>query len=107
MTTSASKPHASPGVRRYLVHLSCVHNEITGDCRYLVRVQPWTPRSSGRTQAQERSFGDERGLIEAINPLLPAGSDVRNVLGCIESAEGFLYLLYLNPKQAASLGWHG
>ena len=71
-----------------------------------MRIQPWTPRSSSRTaQAQERFFEDEYELMQALNPLLPSGSDVRNVLSHIEGRDGFLYLLHLNPEQATILGW--
>ena len=71
-----------------------------------MRIQPWTPRSSGsRVKPQERLFEDEYELMQVINPFLPGGSDVRNVLSHIESPEGFLYLLHLNPEQARIPGW--
>jgi len=54
---------------------------------------------------REHDFGDEFELVEAVNPLLPEGSDVRDVLAHIESQEGFLYLLHLTAEQAARLGW--
>jgi hypothetical protein len=41
-----------------------------------------------------------------MNPLLPRGSDVRDVLSHIESPDGFLYLLHLSSEEAAHLGWH-
>lgn len=105
MTAYGRKSHA-PGTRRYLIHLSCAQEENTGNCRYLLRIQPWTPRNSARRPpARERFFDDELALAEAVNPLLSGGSDVRNVLSFIESAEGFLYLLHLNPEQAKTLGW--
>ena len=104
MRTEFKSPEPS-GTRRYLVHLSCVQEETTGICRYLLRIQPWHRRSVRRIQPQERLFEDEYELIETLNPLLPEGSDVRNVLSYIESPEGFLYLLNLNPEQARTLGW--
>jgi hypothetical protein len=105
MKTSARKSQEPPGTRRYLVHLSCVPEGIAGSCRYLMRIQPWTPRgTASRIQAQERLFDDEYELVQAINPFLPGGSDVRNVLSHIEGPEGFLYLLDLNPEQARILG---
>ena len=48
---------------------------------------------------------DEYELIETINPLLPHGSDVRDVLSHIESPDGFIYLLYLSSEEAERLGW--
>lgn len=48
---------------------------------------------------------DEYELIETINPLLPRGSDIRDVLSHIESPDGFLYLLYLSAEEANRLGW--
>ncbi len=100
------KTQRPSGTRRYLVHLSCVPEESTGSCRYLMRIEPWTPR--GRTnpvQAKERLFEDEHEVAQTVNPFLPCGSDVRNVLSDIESPEGFLYLLHLSSEQAAILGW--
>jgi hypothetical protein len=58
-------------------------------------------------ESQERLFTDEDELIRTINPLLPRGSDIRNVLTNIGTAEGFLYLLRLSLKEAELLGWHG
>lgn len=106
MRTPARKSQTPFGARRYLVHLSCVPEETTGNFRYLMRIRPWTPRSNARhLLPQERLFEDEYELMRAVNPLLPGGSDVRNVLSYIESPEGFLYLLHLNPEQAQTLGW--
>ena len=56
-------------------------------------------------RTRERVFTDECELIETINPLLPRGSDVRDVLTHIESPDGFLYLLHLKSEQPAGLGW--
>ncbi len=108
MKTPGGKSPAPSGTRRFLIHLSCAHDETTGDCRYRLRIQPWTPRiGKRRPQAHEVLFEDEYELIRAVNPILPDGSDVRNVLSHIESPEGFLYLLHLNPQQAGTLGWRG
>jgi hypothetical protein len=92
--------------RRYLVHLSCANGESNTNCGYTARIRIWTPRSI-RAATYERAFGDECELIEAINPLLPHGSDVRNVFSHIESPEGFFYLLHLRCKEAEQLGWRG
>lgn len=106
MRTPARKSQTRSGARRYLVHLSCVPEETTGSFRYLMRIRPWAPRSSApHFQPRERLFEDEYELMRALNPLLPGGSDVRNVLSHIESPEGFLYLLHLKPEQAQTLGW--
>lgn len=106
MRTPARKSQTRSGARRYLVHLSCVPEETTGNFRYLMRIRPWAPRSAARRfQPRERLFEDESELMRAFNPLLPHGSDVRHVLSYIERPEGFLYLLQLNPEQAQTLGW--
>jgi hypothetical protein len=91
--------------RRYLVHLCCAHDEVSRAWRYIARIQLWATRSSVRTKTQERVFTDEYELIETINPLLPHGSDVRNVISHIESSDGFLYLLLLSSEEAGHLGW--
>lgn len=93
------------GTRRYLVHLFCAQGDNPGERRYVLRIQPWKPRSSRSAPAQERLFDDEFELIQAINPMLPSGADVRHVLSYIESPDGFLYLLHLNSEQASTLGW--
>jgi hypothetical protein len=105
MTRSAQIRSRVPRRRRYLVNLCCVHDEGSGACRYVARIQLWTTRSSIHTKRYERVFTDEHELIETINPLLPHGSDVRNVISHIETPDGFLYLLYLSSKEASSLGW--
>jgi len=108
MKTPVRKSQTPSGARRYLVHLSSVLEETTGNFRYLMRIRPWTARSSARhPRPQERLFEDEDELMQTVNPLLPDGSDVRNVLSYIESPDGFLYLLQLNPEQAQILGWRG
>jgi len=82
-----------------------MHNEGSLACRYIANVQLWTVRNSAHAKTKQYAFVDEYELIETINPLLPHGSDVRDVLSHIESPDGFLYLLYLSSEEAASLGW--
>ena len=89
-----------------MVYLFCAHVQAKGACGYIARIQPWAARMSARAETRERVFTDECELIATINPLLPRGSDVRDVLSHIESPDGFLYLLHLNSEQAARLGWH-
>lgn len=100
-------PAPNPGEprRRYLVHLIASQDESIGGRRYIVHVRLWSARPNPRAKTAEHNFADECELIEVLNPLLPKGSDVRDVLGCVESPEGFLYLLQLSQAQAASLGW--
>lgn len=97
----------SPLRRRYLVHLFCTRDESIDGGRYFARIRPWATRMIARTETHERVFSDECDLIETINPLLPRGSDVRDVLSHIESPDGFLYLLHLSSEQAGSVGWRG
>jgi hypothetical protein len=104
MTLAGSAPPPS-GTRRYLIHIFCAPGHQPGERRYILRIQPWTPRRSPRAQAHERLFEDESELIDAVNPVLPSGSDIRHVLSHIESPEGFLYLLHLDAEQAGTLGW--
>jgi hypothetical protein len=103
MSPSVRKPELAPKKRRYLVHLLCAQDEPKGVCRYIVRFQLWAAHSSAHAQIHERAFTDECELIETINPLLPPGSDVRDVLSHIENPEGFLYLLHLSSEQAGHL----
>jgi hypothetical protein len=105
MSPPAEKPDLAPRRRRYVVYLFCAHGESNDACCYIARIQPWAARVSARAETRERVFTDECELIETINPLLPRGSDVRDVLSHIESPDGFLYLLHLNSEQAAGLGW--
>jgi hypothetical protein len=105
MTKSAHKRNRVPRMRRYLVHLCCVHEEGSRACRYVARIQLWTTRTSVHTKTHERVFIDEYELIDTINPLLSEGSDVRNVISHIEDPDGFLYLLNLTFEGASSLGW--
>ncbi len=100
----SAKLNRVPLRRRYLVHLCCALDEGSRSCRYIARTQLWVTRSSVQAKTQERVFTDEYELIETINPLLPHGSDVRDVLSHIESTDGFLYLLYLSSEEAGSLG---
>lgn len=88
-----------------MVHLYCMHDKGCRACRYVARTQLWTTRGSVMAKIGERVFTDEYELIETINPLLPQGSDVRNIISNIENPDGFLYLLYLNSEEAGSLGW--
>lgn len=105
MSRSTQKLDLEPRRRRYLVHLCCTHNEGRLACRYSANVRLWTVRSRVHAKTHEYIFRDEYELIETINPLLPRGSDVRDILSHVESQDGFLYLLYLSPEEAGSLGW--
>ena len=71
----------------------------------MARIRLWTARIRARAESQGRAFIDESELIEIVNPLLPRGSDVRDVLSHVESPDGFLYLLHLDSEEAARLGW--
>ncbi len=104
MNPPAQKPDRVTPRRRYLVHLSSLHDE---GCRgrYLARIQLWTARSNANPKTRERVFTDEYELIDTMNALLPQGSDVRNVISHIENLDGFLYLLHLSSEQASTLGW--
>lgn len=105
MNLTADKVGLARRRRRYLVHLLCAHDEHDNACRYMARIQLWTARIRARVESQERVFIDETELIEIVNPLLPRGSDVRDVLSHVESPDGFLYLLHLDSQEAARLGW--
>lgn len=91
--------------RRYVLHLSCARRRETGEWRYVGHIRPWVPRTRVAAKAKEHEFDNESKLIETLNPLLPHGSDVRDVLSHIESPDGFFYLLHLTAEQAAKLGW--
>lgn len=73
--------------------------------RYFARIRPSAARSGAHTQFGERAFEDDCELIAAINPLLPPGSDVRDVFAHIDTAIGFFYLLWLTTEEARQLGW--
>jgi hypothetical protein len=105
MSPTVDMPEAPARKRRYLVHLFCGHDECTNACRYIAVIQLWAARISAHAETQKRVFNDEYELIEVINPLLPRGSDVRDVLSHIEGPEGFIYLLHLDLEEAAQLGW--
>jgi hypothetical protein len=106
MSEARQKQPSAPSGRRFLVHLLSAMGGESGRYRYIARIQPWVARCRSRAGATERVFADECELIEAINPLLPHGSDVRDVFEHIESPNGFFYLLRLSSEQAAQLGWH-
>ena len=104
----------SPGVRsrkpadrrrRYVVHLSSVLNAESENCCYRARISPSSARSGSNPRYGERWFQDDCELIAAINPVLPSGSDVRDVFSLIETPNGFFYLLWLTDDQALQLGW--
>jgi hypothetical protein len=92
--------------RRYLIHLACAFEEGDDSRHYVVRIQPWKSRPNEQAERCDRIFSDEYELAEAVNPLLPCGSDVRDILGHIECNEGFFYLLHLTGEEAQRLGWH-
>lgn len=91
--------------RRYLVHLSLVRDASDDSRQYVLCIQPWTSRRKKCSEATKRLYSDECALIEVVNPLLPCGSDVRDVLEHIESNGGFFYLLRLTAEEAHRLGW--
>jgi len=93
--------------RRFLVHLFCAPGGSDEICGYTVRIRPYGARNALSGDIGELTFTDDRELIAAINPLLPSGSDVRDIFGHIESPNGFFYLLELSDEQARSLGWQG
>src|ERR1700761_5829062 len=92
--------------RRYRIHLVCAFEAGEESRHYVVRIQPWKSRPSEQTEIRQRIFNDEYELAEAVNPLLPSGSDVRDILGHIECSDGFFYVLHLTTEQARNLGWH-
>lgn len=104
MNPLAEKPNPSPSKRRYLVHLSCASDETSGICNYSVHIRISNTRAT-RAKTYLRVFSDECELIATINPLLPDGSDIRNIFSHIESPDGFFYLLHLSVDEAEQLGW--
>lgn len=106
MNPVEQKERLQPSRRRYLVHLSSVLGGECEACGYIARIRPWAARSALHKEPCERAFADECELIATINPLLPPGSDVRDVFDHIESGKGFYYLLRLSSEEAAQLGWH-
>jgi hypothetical protein len=107
MSSTEHKHTSATQRRRYLVHLSCAFERDCEGCRYIARIRPWSGRGGVQVEAHERIFMDECELITTINPLLPPGSDVRNIFGHIENSNGFYYLLNLNKEEAGRLGWRG
>jgi len=105
MRHAGQKRASAPSRRRYLVHLSCAPSGEGAHCRYIARLQPWAARGGSRTSSVERVFADDCELIRAINPLLPQGSDVRDVFEHVESPNGFFYLLRLSSEEAEQFGW--
>ena len=102
MISNLRNDESAPRRRRYLVHLLCPFDR---EDNYIVRIRPWAGRHGHFMQIRERAFADERELIATINQLLPAGSDVRDVFGHIETENGFYYLLHLTDEEAYQLGW--
>ena len=82
-----------------------VRNADGASPEYLVCVEPWAARRGKCSEQGRLHFSDECALIQAVNPLLPCGSDVRDVLGHVESKGGFFYLVELTTEQARQLGW--
>jgi hypothetical protein len=105
MNPTAQRTAPPPLRRRYVVHLLCAHEETYKPCRHISRIRPWAARTVIQAEARERVFDDECVLIETINPLLPSGSDIRDVFSHIESPDGFFYVLCLSGEEARRLGW--
>lgn len=105
MTPDARKPDSPLRRRRYVVHLFCERGHEHQSIRYVARIHPWSARRVRGAQTRQRTFDDDCELIATINPLLPSGSDVRNVFEHIEGPNGFFYLLRLNREEAGKLGW--
>lgn len=105
MSPAGHQHDPAPRRRLYVVHLLSGLDHECQECRYIARLRPWAARTSSQVRNSERTFADECELIATINPLLPRGSDVRDVFGHIESPNGFLYLLRLSGAEARQLGW--
>lgn len=105
MNPHPSSANNSERKRRYIVHLFGMQDEKTGLTRFTSQIRLWSFHANPNAIVKEHHFADECELIETVNPLLSQGSDVRDVLGHIESSDGFIYLLNLSPSQAATLGW--
>lgn len=105
MSYTGHKDESDSRRRRYLVHLFCVLESEGGPCRYVAQIRPWTGRNTDVADTQERVFADDSELIATVNPLLPPGSDVRDIFGLIETPNGFYYLLRLSNDEAGRLGW--
>lgn len=104
MSQNLRKLDHTPRRRRFLIHLSCAQ-ESGKSRRYIARIELWKSRRTTPKERHKRLFADECALTQAMNPLLPSGSDVRDVLGHIECNDGFFYLLNLTSEEAGSLGW--
>jgi hypothetical protein len=107
MNANTHRTGTQPSRRRYVVQLSCVREDGEKLNRYIVRIRPWAARSVIQVEVHERIFPDDCALIATVNPVLPAGSDVRDVFSHIESSDGFFYILCLSPEEARRLGWRG
>jgi hypothetical protein len=105
MNPSQRKLERAAGKRRFLVHLSVVQNPGDSLHKYALCIKPWAAHRKRCTKQHQRLFSDECALIEVVNPLLPEGSDVRDVLAHIEGQGGFFYLLELAAEEARRLGW--
>jgi len=103
MSQASRKLERAKDRRRYLIHLTCTSEAGDDSRHYVVHIQPWTSRLRA-DQKSERFFSDEDELVEVVNPLLPYGSDVRDIIGHIECGDGFFYLLHLTAEQAKRLG---
>ena len=105
MTTPSRRHDHAEGRRRYLIHISMVHSTEASSQEYQVCIEPWAARRSKCSEQSTLHFRDECELIQTLNPLLPCGSDVRDVLAHVESTGGFFYLVELSAEQARQLGW--
>jgi hypothetical protein len=104
MSRASHPPGAETRRRRYVLHLSSASDE-AGTRRYISRIRLWTGRNKGQPGDGILIFDDEYELIEAVNRLLPRGSDVRDVMRHIDTPMGFFYLLRLTAEEAAALSW--
>lgn len=107
MIRETAKADGSGNRRRYLVHLTCLNNGESNSRRYVVFIHLWPMRRGKLAEGHTQVFNSEALLVAAMNPLLPGGSDIRDVLGHIECDDGFFYLLYLTNHEARQLGWSG
>jgi hypothetical protein len=105
MTEFESNTNAEPRRHRFLLHLFGTRDEDDGDFKYTATIRLWAARGKSSSAIQERALKDEDDLIRTVNPLLTNGSDVRDVLGHIESPDGFFYLLHLTAEEACKFGW--
>lgn len=107
MSPIGQKANSQPRRRRYVLHLSCDTGDGHKPCQYIARIRPLGTRPARQAEVNEHFFPDERALIATINPLLPSGSDVRDVFSHVESPDGFFYILCLSGEEARLLGWLG